>query len=196
MWFFYLGWKKQQKSCWRSLRIMRQDRLSSCSNIPGQWDLHRNAVGQLRLCNHLKTPKDTKIFQPSSMRLEKYTVGTTQLMCNKGGEDGVHELLPCTSIMRDWYKPQSLGTFPVLVPQLRRANLGAGIALFGHGQMPPWQSSEKFWVWDLLPLCRCWRRISCSWIYLGDFPKLCPARAALRHSSALGGPKPHPGVLG
>ena len=28
----------------------------------------------------------------------------TQLTCSKGGEDEAHELLPCTSIMRDWYK--------------------------------------------------------------------------------------------
>lgn len=96
------------------------------------------------------------------MRLEKHTVRMTQLMCNKGGEDAVHELLPCTSIMRDWNKPQAVGTFPVRVPQLSRVNLGAGIAPFGDGQMPPWQSSEKCWVWDLLPLFRCWRRISSS----------------------------------
>lgn len=125
------------------------------------------------------------------MRLEKHTVRMTQLVCNKGGEDGVHELLPCTSIMGDWYKPQAMGTFPVLVPQLSRVNLGARIAPFGHRQMPPWQSSEKYWVWDLLPLFRCWRRISSSWINLGGFPKLCQGRcwrrsaAALRHSSAL-----------
>lgn len=105
-------------------------------------------------------------------------------MCNKGGEDAVHELLPCTSIMRDWNKPQAVGTFPVRVPQLSRVNLGAGIAPFGDGQMPPWQSSEKCWVWDLLPLFRCWRRISSSWINLGGFPKLCRGhcwRHSVRH---------------
>lgn len=93
----------------------------------------------------------------------------TQLMCNKGGEDGVQEVLPCTSTMRDWHKPQDVGTFPVLVPQLSRVNLGAGIAPFGHRQLPLWQSSGKYWVWDCLLLFNCWRRISSSWINLGGF---------------------------
>lgn len=45
------------------------------------------------------------------MRLEEHTVSRTQLMCNKGGGDGVHELFPCTSVMRDWYKAQAMGPF-------------------------------------------------------------------------------------
>lgn len=71
------------------------------------------------------------------MRLEKHSVRMTQMMCNRGGEDGVQELLPCASIMRDWHKPQAVGTFPVLVAQLSRVNLGAEIAPCGHGQMHP-----------------------------------------------------------
>lgn len=51
------------------------------------------------------------------MRLEKHTVRMAQLMCNKGGEDGVQELLPCASVMRDWHEPQAVGTLPVLLPQ-------------------------------------------------------------------------------
>lgn len=78
-----------------------------------------------------------------------------------------------------------------------RVNLGAGIALFGHRQMPPWQSSEKHWVWDLLPLFRCCRRISSPWINLGGFPKLCQGRCWRQPWDTashvlFGTAKPHP----
>lgn len=55
----------------------------------------------------------------------------TRLACSKGGEGEAHELLPCTSTMRDWHKPQGSGTFPLLVPPEQGGDLGAGSAPFG-----------------------------------------------------------------
>lgn len=76
------------------------------------------------------------------MRLKTRTVTVTQLVCSKGGGDEVRELLPCTSTIRDWDKPQGSATFPLLVPQQSREEiLGLEVPrlAIGPGASPPEQ---------------------------------------------------------
>lgn len=80
----------------------------------------------------------------------------TQLMCSKGGEDEVCELLPRTSIVRDWYEPQGYGDLSSPgAPAEQGGDCGAGSAPFSRGRAPPWQSSEQCWVQDLVPSFGC-----------------------------------------